>query len=189
MMFELVAAALPDGEAIVPLAECKDHLRIIGTDEDVLIAALRGAAIDFVQQYSKVRLSPQAMVWRGRFNAGGIEMGTAPVTAIASIRYRDNAGSEVTLDPSEYTIGMHGRVIPATNRKWPGAVSEIENAVTIEFTAGFSSGGVPPTLIAAVKIMLSHLYRNRGDMPTKGTTGEVPPAVLSLCDLTRVPGI
>lgn len=186
MMFELAPLSTVNGEAVLPLAAAKEHLRIVIDDEDDLIAALRDAAVDFVQKFTEIQLSAQVRTWTGQFCAEGIVTGVRPITAIGSIVYRDSSGAAVTLDPALYAIGLHGRIVPMIGASWPRAAA-IENAVTITFTAGFASAAdIPPSLISAIKLMLGHLYRQREAVVTKGASGEVPFGVTALCDLHRL---
>ena len=195
--FSLNPLSVTDGAAILSLADCKAHLRT-GDDssEDALIEALRDAAIDMVEKFTMKRLSPILTEWQGNsFSDAARSMGVGPVTAITSVKYLDAVALEKTVAAGVYRIANRRGVVLKPGQSWPSDVtSDIDCAVTITFTAGYDPvavGGstVPAALIAAVKLMLGHLFLNREAVVTGAITEQLPMGFAELCRLYRDPVI
>lgn len=185
MIFELLHAPFPEGygEAILSIDECKAHLRVDGDDEDDLIGALRDASIEFVERYCSVKLAPTAgLIWQAagfpRAFSTPIMLSVSPVTAITAITWANGAGNPVIGVPADYRLTARGDLLPAVGARWPSCAG---GAVSVEFTAGYAPGAAPRSLIAAVRLFLGHLYKNREAVTDRGTEAEVPFGVRELC--------
>jgi hypothetical protein len=176
----------PPAEEPVSLAEGKLHLRVETdfTDDDPQISALITAARRkceveiwraFVTSTWDYRLDafpnrlnfPFGSAWdpRQRSLANRIEIPNPPLVSVTSIAYTDIAGTTQTIDPSAYeaTPGTPGLIVPDWNTFWPYGRYE-PGAVTIRYVAGYGAAAdVPEPIKAAIKIMLTFLYENRGD--------------------------
>lgn len=189
MIFELLHAPFPEGygDELLPLAECKAHLRVTSEDEDDLISILRDAAIEFVEQYCSIRLGVVAgLVWRAErlpsHSTAKLLLGISPVASIQSVEWSDLAGAPVFGDPEDYRITSHGEVLPVVSGSWPVGVG---GGVTITFTAGYEPGQAPRSLLMAAKMFLGHLWSHREAVIDSGTAGEVPFGVNQLCSPFR----
>ncbi|PNU02514.1 head-tail connector protein [Novosphingobium guangzhouense] len=189
MIFELLHTPFPDGygEALLPLAECKKHLRVTSSDEDELIEVLRDAAIEFIERYCAVRLGPMTgLRWQARgFPCAPsipLMLSVSPVTAITSMTWRDGAGQEVTGVPGDYRVAASGDVLPAIAGRWPSGVG---GSLAIEFSAGYPAGAAPKSLLMAAKMFLGHLWMHREAVVDSGSMGEVPFGVRHLCSPFR----
>lgn len=189
MSFTIAPIALEDdyGETILPLAAAKAHLRVEADDtaEDDVIAALRDAAIDFVEQYSNLRLNRvQGQAKFAGFSPELMSLGIGPAATftVTGITYRPSAGAElIQLPAGAWYVDAHSVVYPAIN--WPTPATE----VTITFEAGYEVETCPPSLLAAAKLMLGHLYSNRESIVTGTIATELPLGVRALCDRYRIP--
>ncbi|CAN5335680.1 hypothetical protein BH10PSE12_BH10PSE12_02750 [soil metagenome] len=187
MLFQLSPIAIADGygEAILSLADAKTHLRLepAETDEDDLVAAFRDASIDMVEQYAGVRLlATEGIIatFAGFGPRMRVGIGPPATVEITGVTYRDDVGAEVPM-PSGWRTGMGGSIEPESGAFWPAGAGQ----VTVTFTAGFPEGGCPSSLIAAVKLMLGHLYVNREAIVTGMTVSELPLGVMTLCNPYR----
>ena len=185
MLFELLHAPFPEGygDDILSLEACKEHLRVDGDDEDFLIAALRDAAIEFVEQYCSVKLrSTAGIVWRSASfpvsQSAALSLCMSPVTEISAVTWRDGGGTEIEGVPTDFRMTAKGELSPAIGSAWPTGVG---GDVMITFTAGYEAGKAPPSLLAAVRLFLGHLYKNREAVTDRGTEGEVPFGVRQIC--------
>ena len=185
MIFELLHVPFPAGygEAILSLAACKEHLRVDGDDEDDLIGALRDASVDFVERFCEIKLRPTSgLIWRAdRFPSrpsAALRLSLAPVSEILAISWHDTHGSSVEGDPAGFRLTARGDVLPAIGGAWPSSVG---GEIAIEFQAGYADGGVPPSLISAIRLFLGHLYKNREAVTDRGAEAEVPFGVRQLC--------
>jgi uncharacterized phiE125 gp8 family phage protein len=188
MLFTLTPSAPAEGygEALLAIDAAKAWLRVDGDDEDDLIEALRDAAIDMVEQYTNVRLAPVSGLI-ARFAGFGARMrvGIGPVSTltVSAIGYVDGAGEAQTIDAGGWRIDAGGDLMPAIGATWPQGGGE----VTVTFSAGYPEGACPAGLIAAAKMFLAHLYRNREAVVVGAVSGELPLGFTTLCDRYRLP--
>lgn len=171
------------GEALLPLAECKAHLKVLHDDEDALIGALRDAAIEFVERYCSVKLGPvEGLTWRAEglpSRAGdAIDLAVHPVSAVTAVGWLDSDGVEVAGAPSDYRVAGRSLLRLVPGGAWPSGVS---GGVVVTFDAGYPEGEAPPMLLQAAKLMLGHLYLNREAVIVGTISGEAPFGVTSLC--------
>ena len=164
-----------DGEAVLSLADAKAHLRVLHTEEDALIGALRDAAVQYVERASGVVLAPAEFRWE----AAGFDrvacIPVHPVTELLSVEYVDRGGDSMDYEGAEIVME---RLSPAPGTIWPMA-----SRVAVEFVAGDDI--VVPDLQAAVKLMLAHLFENRSAVTTGPSPTELPLAVNALIQMHR----
>lgn len=177
----LVNIAAFDGEAVLPLADAKAHLRVLDDDSDELIAALRDAAVDMVEQYAEKALVSRNFEWRGRLQQA-MEMGIGPVTALASVTYLDADGALQTLaHASALRIALRDRIEFKTDVDVPDQ-ADGDGVAVITFTAGYGGGQpLPPSLVAACRMMLGHLFMNREAVTFGSGAVEMPFGVRQMC--------
>jgi uncharacterized phiE125 gp8 family phage protein len=166
-----------DGEAILPLADAKAHLRVKHTSEDALIAALRDAAVSHVERLSGIALAPGTWRWTMREFSGRVSLPIGPVTGLGDVKYFDADGTEQTYAGARL---VDGSALPAANGSWPAAYGY----AAVEFTAGLETADQAPELVAAAKLMLGHLYANAEAVSDRGLQ-EVPLGVSALIDTYR----
>ena len=191
-VFTLTPASVLDGEAVLPLADAKAHLRVVDdTSEDSLIGVLRDAAINLVEQFTGRRLAPATItITANDFARLEMGLGVHPVLSVSSIKYDDSAGAEQTVSASVYRV-VHGRqIVRKPGQVWPSDLAgDVPGCVRATCVAGHDgaetpvSGSTPPpqALIVAAKIMLSHLFENRDGIITEGSGGALPPGFEALC--------
>lgn len=189
MRFELGHVAMPDGygDGILSLDACKAHLRVEDDAEDALIAALRDAAIEYVERYCGVKLGAvTGLTWRAEglpsATSAHVELALRPVTAITGIAWQDGDGADVEGTLSDFRVSESGMLRPAIGKSWPSGVA---GEVVVTFTAGYAAGEAPNSLLQAVRLMLGHLYINREAVVTTGMAGEVPLGVAAYCSPFR----
>lgn len=190
MIFHLTPSARPDGygESLLPLAACKAHLKIEADDEDEdeLIAALRDAAVNAVEQYANLRMAPVAgMVATFAGFATRLRPGIGPsaTMTVTGIGYIDGSGADQVLAPGAWRVEPGGAIMAPVGGSWP--IGGYDVAIT--FDVGFPVGACPAGLIAAAKLMLGHLHANRSAIVTSGAVGELPLGFVMLCDQHRIP--
>lgn len=184
--FTLDPAAMPDGygDAILPLALVKAHLRIDGDEDDDLVAALRDAALQMVEQWTGWRLlmDAEADDMTARFDGFGdrMRLGRGPVSTlvITGIGYSDGEGGDVTLDASDYWLRQSDGTIMASGGSWP---SDVRNVV-VTFRVGPSEvAAIPGPLKTAALMFTAHLYEQREAVVTGTISGEAPLGFVMLC--------
>ena len=119
--------------------------------------------------------------------ARSITLWPTPLLEVVAITYLDPAGTLQPLDPADYeavTDEEPGRVEFRNGFNWP-ATSDVARPVTITYRSGYADVAlIPPSLLAAVRILASHLYENR-EAATVVQLHEVPMGVQRLLDLHR----
>lgn len=192
MRYTLTSLDPLDGEAVLTVAAAKEHLRVDADvfDDDDLIAALRDAAVDWVERYTGCGLTPRGFAWRGTPCTGEAvalpvrPLAASPVPVAAFIDGAGGASIPVALSP----VLASGRLIPASGVSWPS--SGAAGAVTITFTAGFASvASEAPALVAAVKLLLGDLFKLRESSLTGTIVSDVPFGVTRLCAPFRMVSI
>lgn len=173
--------ALVTGPAETPvtLAEAKAHLRVLGSAEDALIAALVASATQHIE--GRQGVLGRALVTQTwdlyldgfpRYRAGRIELPLPPLQSVTSVKYTDAAGVEQTVAPSAYMVDtMHpvGRVRPVYQTFWPVPRLD-EGSVRVRFVAGYGgAAAVPQPLKQAILLLAGHWWLNREAVGQAGT--------------------
>ena len=166
-------------EEPITRGEAKLHLKIESgqTDDDELIDALVSADREACEEFTN-----RCLVWSNwelRLDEfptdldGEIRLPRPPLRQVLAVRYVDADGAKQLLGSGNYLVDDRSepaRVRPAYGLQWPATRQQM-GAVTVEYVAGYPiddagsptdwSAGVPKPIIAALKLQLGHLYRNR----------------------------
>lgn len=154
MRLELVTA--PTTEPI-SLAEAGVHLRVDAEEESGAI----NLAIQRAREEAETRMARALITqtWRVTLDAfpanGEIELPMPPLQSVSSVQYVDENGTLQTLDSSNYTVdssGEKGRLFLAYGKSWPSIRIE-ENAVRVEFVAGYGAASAVPAKFRAWMLM------------------------------------
>jgi uncharacterized phiE125 gp8 family phage protein len=189
---ELVSA--PTGDP-VSLAEAKAHCRIVGTEDDGLLAGYILAAREYVEADTERRLALQT--WRAYFDRRwpcyfdghcyrtGIVLPYPPLQSVSSVTYVDPDGDTQTLATDQYVIarfGHRGLIEPAKGVTWPAVRAQLD-AIRVEFVCGYTA--LPEPLRQAILLLVGHFYENR-ETVSAGNLAEVPFAVERLVSRYRL---
>lgn len=188
----IVTQTTPPAYLPLTLAEAKLHLRVDGTDEDAMIIALIGAAVDMCQQITGRSLMTQA--WKltiGDF-ADEIKLPWPRVQEVQSVQYKDEDGATQTLATSVYEL-VGDTVCLVPDQEWP-AVRGGSGSVWINYTAGYGTGteeqqqaAVPQGVKAWLLLTAGTLYANRESVQTGLSVAALPGRFAdSLLDRFRV---
>ena len=149
------------------------------TNEDSYLTALIVAARKYCENYQNRAYITQT--WELSFDYWPsctldevIELPKGNLQSITSIIYKDCAGTNITLDASNYvmsTRGILGRICPAYGKTWPSFTPYPLDAVVIKFVCGYgaTSASVPETVKQAMYLLVSHWYENRLPLADKMT--------------------
>ncbi len=161
-------------QVIMDAAELRAHSRIDITDEDDLLDSYIAAATEMLE--TDIQRALLTQTWRlslDRFPSDVIELRVCPVIAVSSVTYLDGAGDTQTLATSVYTADTAnepGRITLKYGQTWPTTYLQA-NAVTVTFTAGYSSVlAVPELAKQAVRMLVGHWFNNRETVQDKGMT-------------------
>lgn len=184
--------------------------------DDPLITALISAAREWCEYYSGLSLAPQTLELGGRAfssasayrycDSGGlycsryIELPMSPINTVVAVTYLDEFDVVQTVSSSDYVLDDYvrpPRLYAAANAVWPTAKVNTPNVAKIRYQAGFdltndspNPNPIPQSVIAAIKLMLSHLYENRSEVEAGSATStlshQIPLGAQALLDIHRV---
>ncbi|MBI9042921.1 MAG: phage head-tail connector protein [Anaerolineaceae bacterium] len=163
-----MALSLVTGASAEPIttAEAKLHLRVDHNTEDDYIDSLVKLARRHVELIGNLALITQTWdlmmdAWPGRV----FPMPLYPLASVVSIKWKDQDGSETTIDSSNYvvdTASRPGRVALVSDYSWPGDSLYPIGAIAMRFTTGFGLAvDVPEKYKHAMLLLIAHYYENR----------------------------
>jgi len=161
----MILTAAPSSEPVT-LDEAKAHLRVDGSDEDMLIASLITAARVHVEAALSRALLTQGWTllldaWPGR----EVRFPIAPLQSVDEVRVLDAAGTPTVIAPGDYfvdTAGSPPRLVRESGVTWPQP-GQVANGIEIDFTAGEGPTGadIPQPLRQAVLQLAAHWFETR----------------------------
>jgi len=166
-MSYLIKTTQPTSEP-VSLSEAQLHLRLDTSGsppthpDDTLVQTLISASRESAENYANITVAQCQYQLKAEAIDDKVDLQTFPVTAIASVTYKDDAGATQTVSSSAYYINNH--VKPSQLVFYNDAPSY---EMTITFTAGFTDGEqsnpfpCPAGIKAAILLMLGNWYENR----------------------------
>ena len=157
--------------------EVKDYLRVDSDAEDTLLGVLIDAATQMAESYLgrfllttvieefydffpvyKTGVDP----FRGDRNI--IYLSRGPVQSLASVKYIDGNGDEITVNASDYRtdlVSQPSRIFP--DHGWYGTKDTV-NAVIVRYTCGYTQASdVPANIKMAMLLMIGEMYEKRVD--------------------------
>jgi len=175
-------------EPLTP-TEAKLHLRVADTAEDSLIISLMTAAREFCENITGRPFATQTFeLILSEFPACGyIELPLPPLQSVESVKYKDYAGTEATLDTSEYIVDTDstlGRIQLAYGESWPSFTPYPSNPIRVRFTAGYVV--LPNPLKQAMLLLIGHWYANRETILVGATSKEIEFSVKALISQYKV---
>jgi len=166
MSFSLALQTAP-AFAAISTADAKAWLKVDTSDDDTLIDALVAAAVAACEAETARVLCASTWVLRlDGFPCGGaaLVLPVAPVSSISSVKYYDADNVLQTWSSTAWEADLNSlppRLRPVLNAPWPGTRDRF-GAVEITLVAGYASAAaIPPSLLQAVRFILSHLHENR----------------------------
>lgn len=164
----------------VSLVEAKAHLRIEGSDEDMLVTGLIDAATAHVERGLGLALITQGwMIMRDRWPASWLtELPLAPLQSVASITTYDALAQASVFDASHYfadTVSNPPRLVLHGTAPWPEP-GRRANGIEIVVTAGFgdTASDVPEPVRQALLLLIAHWYESREPVVLGDTPHEIP---------------
>ncbi len=160
-------------DELIPLAALRTRCRITAYGsptpahpDDALLMELQAAAREWVEGYTARSFCPKTLeLSLDAFPEGAILLPRGPVTSIVSLKYFNEAGTEITANGSTYALDDYSHehwLVPAVGTDWPGTRSQV-NAVKVRYVAGFAANLVAADVKTAVAMVTAHLYDNRSE--------------------------
>jgi uncharacterized phiE125 gp8 family phage protein len=166
-MLRLVETSPPALEPLT-LNEAKLHLRVTSTTDDALVTALIAAARQLCESFTGLALIERDYsLFLDAWPEGSLRLPRPPLSSVGLVNIYDADGNATVLDAANYTVsaaGMPGLVL-LNDSVFPPQPGRAADGIEIQFTAGFgdAASDIPAALIQGIKLLLAHLYENRGD--------------------------
>jgi len=158
----------PMADAPVNLDEVKDFLRIDGSAEDALLAALVRTASELAEAFTGQKLIARDFVERLRAVSTWTRLAATPVVSIDAVE-----GDNGALAGTAYEID-----IDAAGDGWVRVTEPDGRYVSVRSRAGMAAdwNGIPEALRLGIIRLAAHLYTHRD----REDVGGVPTAVVAL---------
>lgn len=153
----------PPATEPVTLAEMRQHLGITqatDTARDSIITGRIISARQWAEQNTRSQFVTQTLTgYAEDFNydpANSNRMNLkGPLVSVTHVKYLDSAGVLQTLDPANYLVDtVTACIVPAYGMSWP-VVRAQNNAVQIEYVAGFgNAAAVPEPIKDAIRFIV-----------------------------------
>lgn len=149
------------------LDELKEHLRVSGTDEDVLIGDYLAAARGWAEEYTGRALLTQT--WDVYFRAWpglrGFELPMPPLQSVTHIKYTPEGAAQETLSASTYqvlTMTEPARVVLAYNQEWPIETLDAGLPIVVRIVCGWTTtASVPAGIRQGIRWLVGHMHEHR----------------------------
>lgn len=150
----------------ITLDEAKQHLRIVGSDDDIILLSMIKQAREFCEDFQNKKYITQTLelVLDSFPDDNYISFdNSSPVQNVESVKYYDTDGKELIFDSNNYIVDTDSfvnRIVLGYCKLWPTIVLQQINAVRIRFTAGFGdkAEAVPETVKWAMILHMKLLY-------------------------------
>jgi uncharacterized phiE125 gp8 family phage protein len=176
-------------EMPVSLHEVKAQCRVVGNDEDAVLAGYIRAATDWVESSTGLRLITQTWAWStdawpNRW-CRYLRLPLAPVQSITEVSYLNTSGLPQVLSPSIYTFRGE-RLMLAPEATWPSIWHGLD-VITVTFVVGFGPDHnyVPESIRQAVQMLAAYWFSQREAAsigPDSGPVSHVPFGVRELLE-------
>lgn len=174
-----LAAPVLDVAEPITLDRAKEHLRVVGTDDDNYISAL----IVTARQMAEGRLN-RTIVQRRRVATFGawytiMPLLKPPVISVDNIAYIDSTGAEVMLDAGTfYAPPASEDALPYAQMGFdfvrPMLAVTRRDAVRVYYTAGYPVGEVPLPIVQWMLLAIGTMYANRENDVVGATITPLP---------------
>ncbi|SKA84951.1 phage conserved hypothetical protein, phiE125 gp8 family [Clostridium sp. USBA 49] len=150
----------------ITLEEAKQHLRVDGNDDDLLIQSLIKQAREWCENFQNRKYITQTLefVLDTFPNGNAIVFDScSPIQKVESIKYYDENRQEYLFDESNYIFDLDGfvnRVVLNRGKHWPTVELQSVNAVRVRLIAGYGDSGdkVPEAIKWAMILQMKLLY-------------------------------
>lgn len=169
----------------VTVSEAKEHLRVDGNFEDVLITSLIVTSRLHVEAALGLALLQQD--WKLVLDAwpkdGAVKLPLRPVSAVTDVSVFDAEGATVSVPSSDYVVDVASspaRLAPKGSG-WPNPGQRL-NGIEIAFRAGYGAAAtdVPAPIRQAVLLLVAHWYENREPIAIGSSSVAIPESVSQL---------
>lgn len=176
----------------ITLAEAKEHLRVVVSDDDQMIARLIAAARSAAETETDRQLVTATWDMYLTDWPSGLEPIYLPkgkLQSVTSITYLDSDGATQTLASSQYRVGTYrepAEITLAYDCEWP-SLRGARDQITIRFVCGYGTyTAVPQLLKQAMLLLIGEMYERREDSISGTTIAALPRAARDTFQMFRL---
>jgi len=164
-------ATLMPPPAIVPVEALKAYLRVVGSDEDALLAAALRSASTLCEAFTRLALIERDVTEILPTQPCWARLAQTPVRSITGVSALSPSGDATALQAGDYGID-----IDAAGDGWVRVMRSGTGRVQVAYRAGQAAdwNGVPEPLRQGIVRMAGHIYTHRDDEDGGG-----PPAAVT----------
>jgi len=156
----------------IDISLVKEHLRIIGDDDNISLSMYMSAAIAMFEQHAGLCLITQTIKQTfDQFPCEDhffLERGM-PLQSVSHVKYYDTDNVLQTMSSDEYIVlsnTLPPSICLASGESWPSDIHPTRQAaVEVTYVAGYgtTSSSVPKDLHLALSLLIGDLFQNRED--------------------------
>ena len=154
---QLTQIVAPAQEPIT-LAEAKLFMKVLETDEDVLIETMIASAREYVENYTNRQLETATFELITDKIDSGFKLPKNPIQSITKIEYMDNDSNYQLMPTTDYYL-YYDNGIGKIQIVTPISHKGDKRAIKITFIAGYDD--VPFSIKTYIKMLVSTLFENR----------------------------
>jgi uncharacterized phiE125 gp8 family phage protein len=147
----------------VSLAELKEHIQLVHSSDDAILAEYLEAALAETENRGQVALIEQKRVTvLDGWPDGPVNLHFRPNASVTLVQYVDTAGATQTLVSTSYRVSSTGLPRIEFISSLPACIDGV-GTVKIFYTCGYGAAGsaVPNSWKHIVRIIAAHLYEAR----------------------------
>lgn len=145
----------------ITMEDAKSFLKVDDSEDDSLIDLLRRAAREHVEQLTGLSLVTQTRALKLDCfpYCDTIKLTDGPFQSLSHVKYYDANDVLKTVSPSDYWFdSVDGRI--QIKNTWPSTKTR-QNAVEIEYIAGYEVEQVPGPLLEAMRVVMGYMFEHR----------------------------
>lgn len=150
---------------VVSLALAKQNANIQYTEQDDLLEVLLHASIEDAEQYTGTIIQERTATVQIKAFSEFVYLPNAPLTAIASVVYKNEEGNDVTLNSAEYETIRDGYGLHFKQTEFPELEKDNPYPITLTGTMGYTDATVPKAIQSAILLKFAHKELFREDAP------------------------
>lgn len=164
-------ATLIRAPATVPVDALKAYLRVVGSDEDALLAAALRSASELCEAFTRLALIERDVNEILPAQPSWARLSQAPVQSITGVSSVAPSGEIAALQSVDYAVD-----IDAAGDGWVRVIRSGTTRVQVSYRAGQAAdwNGIPEPLRQGIVRMAAHIYTHR-----EGEEAGGPPAAVT----------
>lgn len=150
----------------VSLAEAKEQLRILHSDDNAYVTALIVAAREAVEEACHIALVSQTWIaqyctWDSSDKI--LQLLRPPTISVASVKYYDYDDTQQTVSPDDYVAELRANQVVLNASYIPPTLSpDRQFPIEVSFVAGYGDApDVPSRAKQVILVLVHHFYENR----------------------------